>query len=41
MKDTMNKVALELEGVKLEDVTYFDKHYKSQTDYDWVSLYAL
>lgn len=41
MKDTMNKVALELEGVKLEDVTYFDKHYKSKTDYDWVSLYAL
>lgn len=41
MKDTMNRVALELEGVKLENVNYFDKHYRSQTDYDWVSLYAL
>lgn len=41
MKDTMNKIALELEGVNMEDVIGFNKHHRFQTDYDWVNLYVL
>ena len=37
----MNKIALELEGVNLEDVVSFNKHHRFQTDYDWVNLYVL
>lgn len=41
MKDTMNKIALELEGVDLEDIVSFNKHHRFLTDYDWVNLYVL
>lgn len=41
MKDTMNKIALELEGVNMEDVIGFNKYHRLQTDYDWVNLYVL
>lgn len=37
----MNKIALELEGVNMEDVIGFNKHHRFQTDYDWVNLYVL
>lgn len=37
----MNRVALELEGVNMEDVIGFNKHHRFQTDYDWVNLYVL
>ena len=37
----MNRVALELEGVNIEDVIGFNKYHRFQTDYDWVNLYVL